>query len=50
MSIDKKEEMKMTQVLIVVGNKYKVYSEANGKRKLLGVFKTSQDAIRFMNS
>ena len=50
MSIDKKEKMKMTQVLIVVGNKYKVYSEANGKRKLLGVFKTSQDAIRFMNS
>jgi hypothetical protein len=40
----------MKTVLIVVGKKYKVYSEANGKRKLLGVFKTSQDAIRFMNS
>jgi len=40
----------MTQVLIVIGKKYKVYSETNGKRKLLGIFKTSQDAIRFMNS
>jgi hypothetical protein len=46
----KKERMKMNQVLIVVNGKYKVYSETNGKRKLLGVFKTSQDAIRFMNS
>ena len=42
--------MKMNQVLIVVGKKYKVYSETNGKRKLLGVFKTSQEAERFMNS
>jgi hypothetical protein len=40
----------MTQILIVVGNKYKVYSEKNGKRRLLGVFKTSDDAIRFMNA
>ena len=44
--------MKMeTLVLIVVGGKYKVYREmANGKRRLLGSFKTSYDAERFMNS
>ncbi len=37
--------------LIVIGNKYKVYRNLeNGKRKLLGTFKSSDDAIRFMNS
>ena len=57
MSIDKKEkkEKKMeTLVLIVVKNKYKVYSQAtypNGySRRLLATFKTSQEAERFMNS
>ena len=39
----------MMLVLIVIGNKYKVYREENGKRKLMGTFKTSDDAIRFMN-
>jgi hypothetical protein len=40
----------MNLVLIMVGNKYKVYREMeNGKRRLMGTFKTSQDAIRFMN-
>jgi hypothetical protein len=43
-------EKKMT-TLIVIGNKYKVYRNLeNGKRKLLGTFKSSDDAIRFMNS
>lgn len=47
--------MKMeTLVLIVVKNKYKVYSQTtypNGySRRLVGTFKTSQDAERFMNA
>lgn len=47
--------MKMeTLVLIVVKNKYKVYSQTtypNGySRRLVGTFKTSRDAERFMNS
>jgi hypothetical protein len=55
MSIDKKErELDMKTVLIVVGKKYKVYSETtypNGySRRLLATFKTSQEAERFMNS
>lgn len=37
-------------ILIVVGGKYKVYRDmGNGKRRLMGTFKTSDDAIRFMN-
>ena len=37
-------------VLIVVSGKYKVYRDmGNGKRRLLGTFKTLDDAIRFMN-
>jgi hypothetical protein len=40
-----------TLVLIVVKNRYKVYRElGNGKRRLAGTFKTSNDAIRFMNA
>lgn len=43
-----------TLVLIVVKNKYKVYSETtypNGwSRRLLGTFKTSQEAERFINN
>jgi hypothetical protein len=55
MSIDKKErELDMKTVLIVVGKKYKVYSETNYpngySRRLLATFKTSQEAERFMNS
>jgi hypothetical protein len=57
MSIDKKEkkEKKMeTLILIVVKNKYKVYSHTtypNGySRRLVGTFKTSRDAERFMNA
>lgn len=39
------------QILIVVNNKYKVYQDmGNGKRRLLGTFKTSREAERFMNS
>lgn len=38
-----------TLVLIVVGRKYKVYREVNGySRKLLGTFKSSYEAERFM--
>ncbi len=49
--IGKEEREKvMNLVLIMVGNKYKVYREMeNGKRRLMGTFKSSQDAIRFMN-
>jgi len=37
--------------LIVIGNKYKVYAEmGNGKRRLLETFKSSDEAIRFMNN
>ncbi len=37
--------------LIVIGNKYKVYRDMeNGKRRLLGTFKSSDEAIRFMNN
>ena len=37
--------------LIVIGNKYKVYRDMeNGKRRLLGTFKSSYEAIRFMNN
>lgn len=56
MSISKKEREKEmeTLVLIVVGRKYKVYAEKqypNGySRRLLGTFKTSYEAERFMNS
>jgi hypothetical protein len=40
-----------TLTLIVVKGKYKVYWEmANGKRMLLGSFKTSAEAERFMNA
>ncbi len=40
-----------TLVLIVVKSKYKVYREMeNGKRRLLGTFKSSDEAIRFMNA
>lgn len=40
-----------TMTIIVVGNKFKVYRECgNGKRVLLGSFKTSHEAERFMNS
>lgn len=43
-----------TLVLIVVKNKYKVYKQTtypNGwSRRLLGTFKTSRDAERFMNA
>jgi hypothetical protein len=41
----------MTLILIVVGSKYKVYRDmGNGKRRLLGSFKTSSEAERFMNA
>jgi hypothetical protein len=37
--------------LIVIGKKYKVYRDMpNGKRKLLGTFNSSDDAIHFMNT
>ena len=43
-----------TLVLIVVKNKYKVYSQTtypNGwSRRLLGTFKSSTEAERFMNA
>lgn len=40
-----------TLILIVVNGKYKVYRDmGNGKRRLLGTFKTSADAERFMNA
>lgn len=43
-----------TLVLIVVGRKYKVYREVkypNGySRRLLGTFKSSYEAERFMNA
>jgi hypothetical protein len=40
----------MVTTLIQVGKKFKVYQELGGKnRKLLGVFKSSDEAIRFMN-
>jgi hypothetical protein len=44
----------MITSLIQVGKKFKVYQILEGKkdgknRKLLSVFKTSDDAIRFMN-
>jgi hypothetical protein len=40
----------MTLILVVVGSKYKVYRDmGNGKRRLMGTFKTSDDAIRYMN-
>lgn len=36
--------------MIQVGKKFKVYRDMeNGKRRLLGVFNSSDDAIRFMN-
>jgi hypothetical protein len=49
-----KKERKMMTVLEQHGKKYKVFSvdstKNDGKnRKLLGTFKTSEDAIRFMN-
>ena len=38
-------------ILIVVKNRYKVYKDCgNGKRRLLGTFTTSDDALRFMNA
>lgn len=41
----------MNLILIVVNNRYKVYKDlGNGKRRLLGSFKTSYDAERFMNA
>ena len=40
-----------TTILIVVNGKYKVYRDlGNGKRRLIGTFKTSADAERFMNA
>ena len=40
-----------TTILIVVNNKYKVYKDlGNGKRRLIGTFKTSAEAERFMNA
>lgn len=37
-------------VLIVVKNTYKVYRDyGNGKRRLIGTFKSSIEAERFMN-
>jgi len=40
-----------TTILIVVNGKYKVYRDlGNGKRRLIGTFKTSTDAERFMNA
>lgn len=44
----------MIVTMIQVGKKFKVYQVIEGKndgknRKLLGVFKTSNDAERFMN-
>ena len=39
-----------TLVLIVANGKYKVYKDiGNGKRRLMGWFKTSREAERFMN-
>jgi hypothetical protein len=39
-----------TTILIVVNGKYKVYRDmGNGKRRLIGTFKTSREAERFMN-
>lgn len=40
-----------TLVLIVVNNRFKVYRDmGDGKRRLLGTFKTSAEAERFMNA
>ena len=39
-----------TLILIVVKNRYKVYKDCNGKRRLLGTFKNAYDAERFMNA
>ena len=37
--------------MIVVGNKFKVYREiVNDRRKLVGTFKSEDEAIRFMNN
>ena len=47
---EKKGEKKMiTLTMIQIGRKFKVYHDQNGKRILLGIFKSADEAISFMN-
>lgn len=53
-SIRKREKQMISKILEMHGKKFKVFlvdsTKNDGKnRKLLGSFKTSEDAIRFMN-